>query len=158
MTNRTGLRKLNANPEAAAEPGIACRDTHVRLICSGFHSSAVKIPLLVGFPSCFAAVAAQRDRCNHAFIKMLMRARHQSTATSLMWNKPTRHGFEIGCDVYRNILDLLCERRDTNGDLLIWGDFTKCWIASILLFILEKYTRVCCLFREMVGRGCLCFP
>lgn len=58
------------------------------------HARAVNMPQLsvipppsfpsVGFPFCFAAAAAQRDRCNHAFIKMLVRLLRQSTATSLV--------------------------------------------------------------------------
>lgn len=88
---------------------------HARLV--NMLRFSVILPVAAGFPSCFAAMAARRDGCNPAFIKTLGR----SAATSLTCNKPTRTPrlFEMGRDTYRNILDLLRERRDRKGDLLI---------------------------------------
>lgn len=59
-----------------------------------------------------------------------------------------RHGaaFETGRDNYRNILDLLHERRDSRGDLLIQGDFTECWIAPISSFIFGEIYPVCSIY------------
>lgn len=160
MTNRTGLRKLNANPVALVEPGIACRDTHVRLICRSFQSSR-RHP---SPPSDSPSVLQPRQLRGTDAITLSLRCSCGCSA-----NLPPRlsceinrrgAAFEIGRDSYRNILDLLCEHRDQNGDLLIWGDFIKS--AGLLQSCrFGEAHPVCAVYlREMVERlwKCLCFP